>query len=933
MRLRLAVSTVTVVLWVAGAAGAAPKCRPLTDAQTKDVMSKVPDCPADLDLGLKIRLIDFIDCTRVDDPHDFKDQGTSKVVTGPAGAYRVTAPHRHGFFSYAFRTAGRDNPNLIVIEYPDDADRVIGYTTHDSMRPANAHVSFTQETGVLTGGALPVSNTMKYFTLVNWAQDDWSPLVVLNYGRTAGGGAASRIWVYAIDQFEPLKVDAPDPGNQRTLDMFLCLAFLAKRDNFGWKSKESIEHMVDYCRMVGINRVTMEVYANQGWGAMCTAPAWDIPDDKGYLDDILAQMDRKGGVDFIAGIVADGMYGDVKAGGKLVRDLPKDEARSVILKGFDEFIDRYGKYTSFKGFALGSMETIGFYDTLRKHGLVAEVVAHIKKRRPDFTVLTYLGNVRLQTPYFSGRLGSSTSWDLMASFEKGGRNWAEHLADGVVRNWKAYGHDPAAMRAAAGLDVYEMTHPNDHRMHDLYTQEPRHGIYHDVVHSQKLADVADTPYGAVFDTFSEGHIGFHQDVNFWYGKYWTGPDFNFPEQLALMPYALLQARRDRQAVTAGAWTVKYFGYEVFMRRWAKAFRSLPPVDMKPVAVMAAQGAAGAGDVVVARWIVYKGKRYVAVQSRIPFPCGVTVDGKAMVLKPYELVALSDGATGAPGVSVTQAADYAKWVAGRIGAYEALCKKVGALNAAAAPAVYADAARQARRELAIGKPYHADMAVGYGLAEELELRKEILSPPELQAPRIAGAPPSKGDLDAWPKAASDITTDGSNTMGHIYFPNNWRGNKDMAVRLRLAHDGTHLYVGIGVTDDKLTERDSCDIWLSKAGYLDWRGGETDSAKPDFRWPISLPRDKPQIEGTGRAGFTYTCRRTADGYVVEGKAALADLGVKPGGAVGWLVMASEDDDEPTRSKHSWARKMTMVIPNQPHYAAWGDARNCGKLVLGK
>ena len=55
--------------------------------------------------------------------------------------------------------------------------------------------------------------------------------------------------------------------------------------------------MVDYFKFIGVNRVTAEVYANQGWGAMCTVPAWDA-DDKGNLEDVLRRLDAKGGIEF-----------------------------------------------------------------------------------------------------------------------------------------------------------------------------------------------------------------------------------------------------------------------------------------------------------------------------------------------------------------------------------------------------------------------------------------------------------------------------------------------------------------------------------------------------------------------------------------------------------------------------------------------------------
>jgi len=46
---------------------------------------------------------------------------------------------------------------------------------------------------------------------------------------------------------------------------------------------------------------------------------------------------------YLIGGVAPGMYGKVMAGGKDVGTLAPEEAKKVLLKGFEELIDRYGK--------------------------------------------------------------------------------------------------------------------------------------------------------------------------------------------------------------------------------------------------------------------------------------------------------------------------------------------------------------------------------------------------------------------------------------------------------------------------------------------------------------------------------------------------------------------------------------------------------------
>jgi hypothetical protein len=416
---------------------------------------------------------------------------------------------------------------------------------------------------------MPLSGRMRYFTFISWLQDDWSPLLVLNWSRANQAAAASRMWVYAIDEFAPLEVEAPEAENQRVLDAFFPLFFLATRDNFGWQSPQAVEHMAQYMKQIGVNRVTMMVYGNQAsWGGAATIPAWDVPGET-PLEGILATLDRVGGVGFIAGIVADGMYGNVTSGGRKVADMPEAEARDVILKGLGEFIDRYGKHPSLKGVALGSMETIGFFDMLNAKGIADDAVAFIKGRKPEWEVLTYVGNIHLQAPYFGSRFDAPTTWDVVKKWEEGTKPWPSVVADEVLRDWRMWKHDPEELKKIPGLAIYEEMHPDDHRLHDVYpVQDPRQGAYFDVVRSQEISAAIDTPYAAIFSTFSEGHIGLDQELNFWYSKYWTGPDFYPAAPHGLFGFAQAMANNDRLSLSAGTWSVMYFGLEPGMRRFA-----------------------------------------------------------------------------------------------------------------------------------------------------------------------------------------------------------------------------------------------------------------------------------------------------------------------------------------------------------------------------
>ena len=190
----------------------------------------------------------------------------------------------------------------------------------------------------------------------------------------------------------------------------------------------------------------------------------------------------------------------------------------------------------------------------------------------------------------------------------------------------------------------------------------------------------------------------------------------------------------------------------------------------------------------------------------------------------------------------------------------------------------------------------------------------------------------GDLDAWPEAASDLTAAGGEYLaGNIYSPNSWTGPDDLSMRVRLAHDGRKLYLGIEVRDSVLHKGDQCQVKVALGdGYLDWRGPERTI---DLTWRVDAPVEQSELTGTGKGGFEFTCRRTAKGYLVEGSVPLAGLAAKPGEAVGFLAMVNDQDGTPNLAKQSWARKQEMIVPHRPNFAYWSDARNCGKLVLEK
>ncbi|NLF29831.1 MAG: hypothetical protein GX591_02950, partial [Planctomycetes bacterium] len=897
----------------------------ITDDQVDAIVAKAPACPAVEPMDLKVRLIDYIDCADDGDPHDRMDQGTSRVFMNPRlGAYRETAAHRHAFFAYRFRSAGKDKPVLIVWEYPDNAERTINFSTHESPLSGRSNSDWSLETGVYTGDPLPLSNRMQYHTFIMWPQDRWPVAMVGNFHRYGHRAAASRIWVYAIEGGLPaLQVDAPDPDNQRKLAHFNSFAFLPTSFHFGYRSADAVEHMLEYCQYVGVNELAWCVLANNSWGAWADVPSWPSSgSDRRHLDKVLAAMDRRGGFSFAACV---GPEGNVTLGGKRYADMTSDELRQACFTLFDEFLDRYGSYQSLRAIGLGSQYGIHFAKRLAEAGVLDDVVAHIKARRPDLQVFVFTGGLGLHVEYFGGRNGGPTANDVIAAFEQGGGSWDEVLGDMAVKAWTAWGQSPADFKAVEGLDVYEQYQPDDHRIFPLYAQQPRSMIYYDLDRSAARSAAVASPYAAVWNTHYEGWYGLHPEVNFWYQKLWVAPDFNAPPPLSLASFARVLGHRDRLVIMPGSWNNKFFGFETSMRRFARAYRSLPPVEMADVSDVPA-------DTVRVRWTRYEGRRYVSLQSLIPFDSQVKVDDRTVELAPYELAALVDDGTAAPTVGGTVPPEYVFWVGERVLKAKQLLEEVKALDEAAAPEVYARTIDQATEQIRLGKPYTADLTLGAGLVAELELRRDILDPPTLRAYRLPAAPPMDGNLDAWPAEASNIRADGGEILaGHLYFPNSWEGPSDLSARIRLGYDDEYLYVGAHIRDNVLAAKDACAFRLSTDGaYLDWAAP---SANSDLTWSIALPVDGQPTSGTGRGGFTYTCRRTDDGYVVEGKASLAELGLAPGGAMGWLLFVTDLDNLPNTNPASWGAKQAMLVPHKPNFSYWSDARNCGRLLLAE
>ena len=70
-------------------------------------------------------------------------------------------------------------------------------------------------------------------------------------------------------------------------------------------------------------------------------------------------------------------------------------------------------------------------------------------------------------------------------------------------------------------------------------------------------------------------------------------------------------------------------------------------------------------------------------------------------------------------------------------------------------------------------------------------------------------------------------------------------------------------------------------------------------------------------------------------MEGSAPLADLGLKGGDSIGFLLLVGDYDDyvPPNLHDSAWATKQILLVPHKPNFVYYEDARTCGNLVIGR
>jgi hypothetical protein len=143
------------------------------------------------------RLLLSLDCTQEYGADRYFSCGTSRVVEGAAGRYREAEAKPPSRFGYRFRIEHVGRPHLAVIRYPDDRRRFM--TVNDG-------TTYDLSTGITTGHAYPLSNTMQEIHQVFWPRWEDCSLCFMTWGFSEPAAVAA-IEIYELDDLPELPSD------------------------------------------------------------------------------------------------------------------------------------------------------------------------------------------------------------------------------------------------------------------------------------------------------------------------------------------------------------------------------------------------------------------------------------------------------------------------------------------------------------------------------------------------------------------------------------------------------------------------------------------------------------------------------------------------------------------------------------------------------
>jgi len=233
----------------------------------------------------------------------WQKDGETRVVDAPAGAYRESSgrgSHPHWAtdgFSFSFNLPDADHVYQLVVDYPDDDRRTMGFWINDGV---NDKAGVTLTGGVETGDRYRLSNAMQTheaFFHPRGAED--VVVAVLNF-LPGGRAAASRIRVYRVDSSLPAPKEGPLPVSARHPSRLFGYYFEESGRwirHFGGGKEGLGEHITtmerwgQWCRYIGANLMfhTVNVYQANHYPSNILEGYFNRPVDECRINALIAE--------------------------------------------------------------------------------------------------------------------------------------------------------------------------------------------------------------------------------------------------------------------------------------------------------------------------------------------------------------------------------------------------------------------------------------------------------------------------------------------------------------------------------------------------------------------------------------------------------------------------------------------------------------------
>jgi len=894
------------------------------------MVKAAPPAPA-LPADLKLQLVDYIDCTDAKDIHPLLHDGLGRIAASSTGSYRETGPAANSYFAYRFRVAAPGRAHVVVMQFPDDADRIAAIAlaqppTGDTSKPA-ARMEF----GYRTGDLLGLSGTMVTRWTFFWPTSEAPPALVVANWHARSPAALARVWVYAVAD-ERL----PEAGSSRLTfyrhggryDASPAAVFT----RFGGRTENLVQTM-DY---LGMDEVAMNALEERTFNypsARFSTGSEAVPETL----PVLAEGKKR----LIAVFDPDCTVGTFSMPG--LKENMADIGVANVAKVWQEFIDwdflkPFGKSAATGGLMFGGPRGCAAFDLKadnRYTSFLQNIAKTLGRNYSRLRVYQNLAAASPRTHYFQ-RPGAD--WPVLGRWELSEKSLDRCIAEEVLDYWRSYGLVPEELAATDQLMLMRQCDRDDSAAYRFgHNAVPRYWLLDTIASSRAVTDLVTEAkiHGLVLSSTPASRMVLLQPDDFW----WPYPEMSPTITPGGDGFFTLAA----QAMAAGLepYTVWLAGtgsaaalHEDEVRRWMTVLRRLPFRSFTPVE--------GASQYPVAvRAYVYRSSRYVLLANTAPVGATVTVTFSAetsvaglgrpikgklkavtLALPPGGIEAFYVGeAVGIEGVTQESPA-LEPMLAARLERYAADLDAATQAGIALAPR-YGEVLKDARAAMAKTDLGLVDRLLNVGVVREPGFRLRVATARPKAAVGRAPQITVDGQLADW----QGIEPIRLGAIQHLvcspHVANHWQGTSDLSAELHLAWSEAGLHFALRVTDDRPTtdENESSLLALSASAY------RSHSSRAGFDALLHLPR---------RENLTSDNLVTArDGGVTihEGLIPAAELGPqlapRAGRTVGFNLIVSDSDDR-AGMPYAWCRSNVLAWSNrQDGYHYGSDAQTCGEI----